>query len=112
MDIAGTKQRVQRMIKVAEASYQKITELLERMEKLQNDLETTSHQVDHIEHDLAQQQVLLEALAEQQGLDPEQLLEEADLPPEPPAEPETEPDDSGDSDIEATSRPSATNSGE
>lgn len=103
MDIAGTKRRVQRLVKVAEESYKKISELLERMERLQTDLETTSRQVDHIEHELAEQRVLLEAVAESQGLDVETLLAEADLPPEPTQEGET-----GDTPEQATSRPSAT----
>lgn len=104
MDIAGTKKRVQRLVKVAEESYKKISELLERMERLQEDLETTSSQVDHIEHELAEQRVLLEELAAERGLDTEKLLTAADLPTGP---------ESGETPVEegtaqqATSRPSA-----
>ena len=105
MDIAGTKQKLQRMMRVAEESYKKITELVERMEKLQNDLETTSEQVDHIEYDLAEQRAILEAIAESQGVDVEDVLEEADLPPVPGVEPENPAK-------QATSRPSVNKSNE
>jgi DNA anti-recombination protein RmuC len=113
MDIAGTKKRIQRLIKVAEESYKRINSLRERMDKLQTDLESTSSQVDHIGYELAEQRVLLEALAEQEDIDVETLLEEADLPPEPDAEAESE-DREGETaesnegpSKQATSRPSA-----
>jgi len=79
MDIAGTKKKLQRMSKVAEQSYKKMNELLERVQGMQEDLETTSEQVDHIEHELAEQRVLLTALAEAQDIDVEEVLAEADL---------------------------------
>lgn len=110
MDIAGTKRKVQRLIKVAEESYKKISELLERMERLQNDLETTSRQVDHMEYELAEQRVLLEALAEQRGVDVETVLAEADLPPEPGTDLAAESEETATE--QATSRPSADTSSE
>lgn len=104
MDIAGTKKKLQRMSKVAEQSYKKMNELLERVQGMQKDLETTSEQVDHIEHELTEQRVLLNALAEQQDIDVEEVLAEADLPPHP-----AEADEETDEDLrkKATSRPSA-----
>ncbi len=108
MDIAGTKERVQRLIKVAEESYKRINNLRERMDKLQTDLESTSSQVEHIGYELAEQRVLLEALAEREGIDVETVLEEADLPPEPDTESERESESDGeDHSKQATSRPSA-----
>lgn len=105
MDIAGTKKKIQRATKVAEESYKKMNEMMEKIQRLQEDLETTSHQVDHIEYELAEQRVLLEAIAREQGLDVEQLIDDADLPPA-PAEEVT---DSAEKSPEmATSRPSAT----
>lgn len=108
MDIAGTKRRVQRLVKVAEESYKKISQLVEKMEQLQADLETTSTQVNHIEYELAEQRVMLEALAEEEGIDVETLLAEADLPPEPGTAVEDDQQDSeADESMQATSRPSA-----
>lgn len=104
MDIAGTKKKIQRATKVAEESYKKMNEMMEKIQLLQEDLETTSQQVDYIEYELAEQRVLLEALAQQQGVDVAQLLEDADLPEKPAGSVE---DDEDDTQV-ATSRPSAT----
>jgi septal ring factor EnvC (AmiA/AmiB activator) len=103
MDIAGTKKKVQRLSKMVEKSYKKINEMLSRMQTVEEDLDRTSRQVDHIEYDLAQQRALLEALAAERGLDVEEVLDEAELPPEPG----TEAGEQGDDPTRATSRPSA-----
>lgn len=105
VDIAGTKKKLQRMIKVAEESYKKINEVIEEIEQLQKDLETTSQQVDHIEIELAEQRALIEALAENEDLDVEAILEDVEYP-ERILEDEDESADGGRSDM-ATSRPSA-----
>jgi hypothetical protein len=79
MDIAGTKKKIQRATKVAEESYKKMNEMLERMQQMQEDLSTTSTQVDEMEVELAQQRAILESIAAEQGIDTEAVLEEADL---------------------------------
>lgn len=110
MDIAGTKKKIQRATRVAEETYKKMNELMERIQKLQEDLETTSHQVDTIESELAEQRVLLEALAEGQGVDVETLLSEADLPDPPETDSRDDEADESGEDVSrlATSRPSVT----
>lgn len=105
MDIGGTKKKIQRVTKVAEQSYKKMNEMMERIQHLQEDLETTSNQVDHIEYQLAEQRALLESLAEQEGLDVEEVLADADLP-EPPHSDDEKSDDTQGTPEQATSRPS------
>lgn len=116
MDIGGTAKKIQRATKVAEESYkkmqlmmEKMQEMMERMQQLQEDMETTSKQVDHIEYGFAEQRVLIEALAEEQGLDVEELLEAADLPEPPHEESEDDNDEQAKESLakKATSRPSA-----
>lgn len=108
VDIAGTKQKVQRMVKVAEETYKKINEVIEKVETLQKDLATTSEQVDHMETELAEQRALLEALVHEQGVDVEAVLEDVEYPERlaPGEDGNGEGDESG-SEM-ATSRPSAT----
>ena len=106
MDIAGTKRKIQRATKVAEESYKKMNEMLERMQGMENELQTTSLQVDHMEYELAEQRALLEAMAEQQGLDVEEVLDTADLPA-PPEVNEEEDESASALAQKATSRPSA-----
>ncbi|MEF8822202.1 MAG: DUF5798 family protein [Halovenus sp.] len=110
MDITGTKNKIQRVIKVAEESYKKINEVIEKIEKLQTDLATTSDQVDHIEMELAEQRALIERLAEEQGLDIEAILADVEYP-ERLLEDEADGTDPESNDV-ATSRPSATGSDE
>jgi len=93
VDIGGTAKKLQKMSKIAEESYKKMNELMDRMQELEENLERTTGQVDTMERDLGEQRALLEALAREQGLDVEEVLEEADIPQTPP--------------VEATSRPSA-----
>jgi len=106
MDITGTKNKIQRAIKVAEESYKKINEVIEKIERLQQDLETTSEQVDHIEVELAEQRALIEALAEKQGLDTADILADVEYPARLLDE-EAETADGTTAEL-ATSRPSAT----
>ena len=111
MDIAGTKKKVQRLSKIVEKSYKKINELMERMQTVEEDLDTTSEKVDHIEYDLAQQRVLVEAIAADRGIDVDEVLSEADLPPEPGTETDSADSEDGENPVaQATSRPSTESS--
>lgn len=80
VDIAGTKKKIQRVVKVAEETYKKINEVIEEIEQLQEDLETTSGQVDNIESELAEQRALLEALAEEHDIDVDEILADVEYP--------------------------------
>lgn len=86
MDIGGTAKKIQRATKVAEESYKKMNEIMGQVQEMQEDLTATSEQVDRMEQNLAKQRVLLEALAETEDIDPEEVLAEADIP-ESPREP-------------------------
>lgn len=111
MDIAGTKRKIQRATKVAEESYKKMNEMLERMQGMEEDLQTTSDQVDYMEAELAEQRVLLEAIAEEQGLAVEEVLGDADLPESPEVQRDQESKSPTDLSQKATSRPSASGDG-
>jgi hypothetical protein len=114
MDISGTAKKVQRATKVAEESYkkmqvmiEKMQEMREEMKQLQSDMETTSNQVDGMEHELAEQRALLEALANEQGVDVEEVLASVDIPER--AQDEGSEEETEDEDLtkKATSKPSA-----
>lgn len=108
MDIAGTKQKLQRMMKIAEESYKKMNQMMEKIQRLQEDMTETSAQVDRMEYDMAEQRALLYALAEKEGLDIEAILEAADLPdPEEDGSEDDAENETSDLGKKATSRPSA-----
>ena len=108
MDIAGTKKKIQRVVKVGEETYKKINEVIEKIEKLQTDLAKTSEQVDHIEREQAEQRALLEALAEEQNLDVDDILDSVEYPDRLTEDAEDAEPDAADTTEMATSRPSAT----
>jgi len=83
MGLGGTAKKLQKVMDAAEQLYSKMNEVIERLNTLEEEVEHTSTQVDHLDRDLAEQRALVEALAEQNGLDVENVLDNADLPPEP-----------------------------
>lgn len=107
MDIAGTKKKIQRVVKVGEETYKKINEVIEKIEQLQQDLAKTSEQVDYIEREQAEQRALLEALAEEQNLDVAEIIDSVEYPERLTEEAEDVESDASDSTEMATSRPSA-----
>lgn len=80
MDFGSTAKKLQRATTVAEESYKRINELLDRIKRLQEDLETTSSQVDNLEREVAAQRAVLEALAEAEGIDTDAVTDAAELP--------------------------------
>jgi predicted nuclease with TOPRIM domain len=85
MGLGGTAKKLQKVIDAAEQLYSKMNEVIDRLNGLEEEVEHTSSQVDQLEHDVAKQHALLEALAEQEGVDVESVLADADLPPDPAA---------------------------
>jgi len=79
MALGGTAKKLQKVIDAAEQLYSKMNEVIERVGRVEEDLETTSEQVDTIERELAEQRALVEALAERQGVDIEETLTAADI---------------------------------
>jgi DNA anti-recombination protein RmuC len=98
MGLGGTAKKLQKVMESAEKLYAKMNEIIGELKALQQEVEDTSQQVDHLERDLAEQRALVEALAETEGIDVGDVLASADLPPEPDAETddETAKDDSED----------------
>ncbi len=105
MGLGGTTKKLQKVMDAAEQLYSRMNEVLQRLSALEEDVEETSSQVDHIERDIAEQRALLEALAKSEGIDTEAVLDNADLPPEPSAkaDADAEADTDADADTEADS---------
>ncbi len=83
MGLGGTAKKLQKITDAAEKLYAKMNEIIGELKALQTEVEDTSRQVDRVEREMAEQRALVEALADQQGIDTEAVLDEADLPPEP-----------------------------
>ncbi|WP_336361267.1 DUF5798 family protein [Haladaptatus sp. ZSTT2] len=78
MGLGGTAKKLQKVADTAEELYKRLNELRDQILALRQQVESTGAKVESIEADLTEQRVLLEALAEKEGLDVEKLLAEAE----------------------------------
>ncbi|WP_332898555.1 DUF5798 family protein [Haladaptatus sp. CMSO5] len=78
MGLGGTAKKLQKVADTAEELYKRLNELRDQILALRQQVESTGAKVESIEADLTEQRVLLEALAEKEGLDVETLLAEAE----------------------------------
>jgi len=79
MPFGDTAKKVQRVANMAEDLYEKMNQLRGQIQSLREEVETTSEQVDEIERDLAEQRALLEAIAENEGVDVETVIADAHI---------------------------------
>lgn len=77
MGLGSTAKKIQKVADVADKLYTKVNELKEQLDELRGTVEETNEQVDDLERELAEQRALLEALAEDQGLDPDAVSADA-----------------------------------
>lgn len=94
MGFGSTAKKIQKLADTAEKLYSKLNELREQVLEMRDTLDTTNDRVETLERESAEQRALLEALAEEQGVDVEEAVAEADVPETEDAdEIETEADD-------------------
>jgi uncharacterized coiled-coil DUF342 family protein len=75
--LGDTKQKIQNMIDTAEKLYAKMNEVRNDVDELRSRVEQTSDQVDSMSHELAEQRAVIEALAEREGVDVDQVIADA-----------------------------------
>lgn len=78
MGLGSTAKKLQRVTDLAEEVYERLADLRDQIAALRNTVDETSDRVAAIETELDGQRALLEAVAREQGLDPEEILDEAD----------------------------------
>lgn len=77
MGLGSTAKKIQIVAERAEQVYEQIMELRKRVIGLEEAAETTSERVESLEQESEKQRVLLEAIAEEHGIDVEATLAEA-----------------------------------
>ena len=77
MGLGGTAKKLQRMIDMAEQTYNRLNEMREQLNALRTTVEETGERVEKLESEQDEQRALLEALAEEQGLDVDTVLADA-----------------------------------
>lgn len=77
MGLGSTAKKVQKLGDLAEKLYQRVEELRQSLHETRTELEATSQQVDDLDAELAEQRALLEALADEQGIDADEVVADA-----------------------------------
>lgn len=73
MGFGSTAKKVQKLADTAEKLYSKLNELREQVVEMRDTLDSTNERVEELERQSAEQRALLEALAEERGIDPESV---------------------------------------
>ena len=100
MGLGNTAKKIQMLADRAEQLYAQLTEVREEMTDLRQKVDRTHRTVETLETRTEEQQALLEAIAEREGIDVDTVLteaaiDEAEEAPEAETEPGTEPDPTG-----------------
>ncbi|WP_324757339.1 DUF5798 family protein [Haloarcula sp. GH36] len=77
MGLGSTAKKIQKVADIAEDLYAKVTELKTQLQELRGTVEETNDHVDDLDRELAEQRALLEAIADEQGIDVETVQTEA-----------------------------------
>lgn len=76
--LGNAGKKLQRMINIAEELYERMNDLREQLRKMQKTVEDTNERVSKIEEDQAANRALLEALADEEDIDIESVLDDVE----------------------------------
>jgi flagellin-like hook-associated protein FlgL len=71
MGLGGTAKKLQKVVDMADDLYAKISDLREELVAVRNSIDETKDRVSSVETELQEQRVLLERIAEAEGVDTE-----------------------------------------
>lgn len=93
MGLGGTAKKLQRIANMAEEMYARVNELREQLNGLGQTVEQTNATVEQLRREHAETRALVEQLAEQEGIDVEEVLQNTNVQGEPrqPEQPREEP---------------------
>ena len=89
MPLGGVTDKVQKILDTAEELYQRVMELREQMMEVSETVQETDRKVAALENKVDHQSAILEALAEREGVDVDELVTEVAIE-------EAEPDEAAD----------------
>ena len=75
--IGSAGKKLSTMVELAEDLYERVNELRNRMESMSETVDETADRVETLEAELAEQRALVEAIAEERGIDVEAVSESA-----------------------------------
>ena len=82
MGFGSTAKKLQKVADLADDLYTKVSELKTQLQALQGTVEETNDRVDSLDRELAEQRALVEAIADEQGIDVDAVLDSMPAPSE------------------------------
>ena len=79
MGLGGTARKLQKVTDMAEDVYTRLNDLRDQIVEMRETTQETSDRVDRLERETAEVRALVEALAEQEGIDVERVTAEAHI---------------------------------
>lgn len=79
MGLGSTAKKVQRLSDLAEKLYEQVNEVLDRLSELHDRVEKAGEDVEAVRSEQREQRAILEALADEQGVDVETVLADVDI---------------------------------
>lgn len=77
MALGGATKKLQQVVDMADELYKRLNELRQQLQEVRERVESTDDTVERLERDLEAQGALLEAIAEEQGVDVDAVLTDA-----------------------------------
>ncbi|WP_262178643.1 DUF5798 family protein [Haloarcula laminariae] len=77
MGLGSTAKKLQKVTDMADDLYTKLNEQKQQLQELRDTVEETSDRTERIDQEQTEQRALLEAIAEEQGLDTDAILTDA-----------------------------------
>lgn len=78
MGLGGTAKKIKKLSDLAEKMYAQVGELRETVTELRDRVEMTTERIEHLEAESRRQRALIEAMADQQGVDVDAVLDEVE----------------------------------
>lgn len=103
MGLGGATKKLQKVADMGDELYSRINELREQILEMRETVQDTNQRVNALENKLDQQGAILEALAEKEGVDVDELLTEVAIEEAEPAVTEVEEDEPSIEDAESGS---------
>jgi septal ring factor EnvC (AmiA/AmiB activator) len=80
MGLGSTAKKLQKLADVAEKLFTRVNEMRGEIQQLQSSVLNTEADSASVRRELAEQRAIVEAIADQQGIDVEAVVDDADIP--------------------------------
>lgn len=79
MGLGSTAKKLQNLVDTAEDLYKRMNDLRDRLVRMETTVDETHERVDAIEREVAEIRVAIDAIADDQGIDVDRLVDDTDI---------------------------------